>query len=248
MKIKKILTGTTVSAMLVASFSSIASAEENNVNNVAQKNDSIQMSNPTISSESLLSNSSTSNDDIGDSGTITLKGVDYQYEFKEDLTKGTRELTFGEGEDRYEIIYDMNKGEVTANGELVVNNVVTKSYSVKDMPQHAVVIGTDYGGGVYNYTGYDEGSFNTLAASAVVLAGAIAATVFKKNPGAASLITTAAGIIAAFQSNYFTLHWNRYSYRSAKNPGYYQTSYNFYRDAAHQRHINSVKHYHGFIN
>ncbi|EOO29036.1 hypothetical protein IIU_05718 [Bacillus cereus VD133] len=246
MKIKKKLTGITVSAMLVSSFSSIASAEENNANNVAPKSDSIQVSNPTIAPESLLSNPSTSNDDIGDSGTITVKGVDYQYEFKEDLTKGTRELTFGEGEDRYEIIYDMNKGEVTANGELVVNNVVTKSYSVKDMPQHAVVIGTDYGGGVYNYTGYDEGSFNTLAASATVLAGAIAATVFKKNPGTAALITTAAGIISAFQSNYFTLHWNRYTYKSAKK-AYYQTSYNFYRDAAHQRHINSVKHYYGFI-
>ncbi|WP_437261265.1 hypothetical protein [Bacillus thuringiensis] len=92
MKIKKILTGTTVSAMLVASFSSIASAEENNVNNVAPKSDSIQVNNPTIAPESLLSNLSTSNDDIGDSGTITVEGVDYQYEFKEDLTKGTREL------------------------------------------------------------------------------------------------------------------------------------------------------------
>ncbi|MEK7019830.1 hypothetical protein [Bacillus sp. FSL R9-9410] len=248
MKIKKILTGATVSAMLLASFSSIASAEENNGNDISAKNDSIQVINTTISPESLLSNSSVSDDDIGDSGTYTFEGIDYQYEFKEDLTKGIREFTFGEGEDRYEIIYDMNKGEVTANGELVVNNVVTRSYSVKDMPQRAVVIGTDYGGGVYNYTGYDEGSFNTLAASATVLAGAIAATIFKKNPGAAALITTAAGIISAFQSNYFTLHWNRYSYRSTKNTGYYQTSYNFYRDAAHQRHINSVKHYHGFIN
>ncbi|ARJ25978.1 hypothetical protein B7492_33630 (plasmid) [Bacillus mycoides] len=246
MKIKKILTSATVSAMLVASFSSIASAEENNANNVAPKNDSIQVNNPTISAESLLSGSSTPNDDIGDSGTYTFEGIDYQYEFKEDLEKGIREFSFGEGENRYDIIYDMNKGEVTANGEVVVNNVVTKSYSVKDMPQSVVVIGTDYGGGVYNYTGYDEGSFNTIAASAVVLAGAIGATIFKKNPGAAQLIGVAAGIMAAFQSNYFTLHWNRYTYKSAKK-AYYQTSYNFYRDAAHQRHINSVKHYYGFI-
>lgn len=96
MKIKKILTGATVSAMLLASFSSIASAEENNGNDISAKNDSIQVINTTISPESLLSNSSVSDDDIGDSGTYTFEGIDYQYEFKEDLTKGIREFTFGE--------------------------------------------------------------------------------------------------------------------------------------------------------
>ncbi|MDF9599108.1 hypothetical protein P7D15_01590 [Bacillus cereus] len=238
MKIKKILANTTVATMLLGSFTTVASAEEN-VGDIPNQTN-------TSSQKNFIPLPPKNNDDIGDKGTFTVEGVDYNYEFKEDLNKGIREFAFGEGEERKVAIYDMNKGEVTLDGQLVANNVVTKE-RITALPQlNDFTIGSDKGGGVYDFKYYDEGSFNVISATAVTLGAILIATVFKKNPGKTAGVTIAAGILSAVSSNNFTLRWNLYHYKSSKKT-WYQDSINFYKGLTGNNRVYNVTHYYGVL-
>lgn len=234
---KKILANTTVATMLLGSFATVASAEEN-VGSIPNQTN-------TSSQKNFIPLPPKNNDDIGDKGTFTVEGIDYNYEFKEDLDKGIREFAFGEGEERKVAIYDINKGEVTLDGQLVANNVVNKERIVA--PQlNDLTIGSDEGGGVYDFKYYDEGSFNVVSASAVTLGTILVATVFKKNPGTGYAVTVAAGILAAISSNNFTLRWNLYHYKSSKKT-WYKDSINFYKGLTGNNRIYNVTHYYGVV-
>ncbi|MEB2277758.1 hypothetical protein LAV82_27470 [Bacillus sp. ILBB4] len=240
MKINKVVIQSTILATALGSFSSLASAAENN------------------------SNSNTYGDDLPRNGSFTLEDGDYNYDIKSDENKNTETLTFSNenGEEQVATYYK-DKGEIWLNGELVVNNIVkdtevSSNVNTSQTQQMQVLkaSSTKYftlgnsstGSGTYNYVSSDTGSFNVINATAAGVATTIILLLLQKKPKVAAVTGLAATIMGSFTSDKFTVYYSLYHYKDAHKAHFYQDSINFYKGSSMSNRIANVTHYYGLSN